>query len=521
MGKNLRIRAERLTSQSLRTRLIFPVMLTMAISLGINLLLFVRINTTVENMDQVYVTNVQLGELEELLTQMESSVYQYLNIQSPRALETFSEKRVRFEELIGEIDDTITDHPARRLERNIRSLALSWLELADQAIAAKQNYQVSAYKEHFEEIQSIYGYLLDCINGLDTLRFQTNSENYSVLYQYLRYLEIFMTAVLIAVTACLMILLYVILGSFTRPLESLARKAKEVEKGNFGIALEAPETQDEVGTVTVAFNQMIVSINDYIRRTRESLELQMRMKERELTMESLLRDAQLKYYQAQINPHFLFNTLNAGLQLAMMEDAEQTYAFIENMAFFFRYRLRKNGASATLREEIGLIDSYMYIMNVRYSNEIRLDKEVDSRLLDISFPSMALQPLVENALRHGLGGVEWEKRIWFYAGQENGQAVIRIRDNGVGIPTDILEKINAGRPGEEANSGSRREEERGQEGGNGVGLVNVRERLRLYFDRSDVMQVESGGEGKGTVVTIRVPIVRREPEPELLGREHV
>lgn len=505
MGKNPWKSVKRLFGQSLRTRLIIPVMLTMAVSLGINLLLFARINTTVENMDQVYVTNIQLGELEDLLTEMESSVYQYLNIQSPTALETFSQSRIRFEALIGEINETITDHPARRLERNIRSLAISWLELADQAIAAKQAYQVASYKAYFEEIQDIYGYLLDHINGLDTLRFKTNSENYSVLYQYLRYLEIFMTVVLIVVTGCLTLLLYAIMGSFTRPLETLARKAKEVEKGNFGIDLEAPKTQDEVGTVTVAFNQMIVSINDYIRRTRESLELQMRMKERELTMESLLRDAQLKYYQAQINPHFLFNTLNAGLQLAMMEDAEQTYAFIENMAFFFRYRLRKNGASATLQEEIGLIDSYMYIMNVRYSNEIRLDKELDSRLLDISFPSMVLQPVVENALRHGLGGVEWEKRIWFFAGQENGEAVIRIRDNGVGIPADILEKVNAG---------SFSHEDCEQDSGNGVGLVNVRERLRLYFDRADVMQVESEGPGKGTVVTIRVPIVRAGAEPD-------
>ncbi len=360
-------------NRSLRTKLILPVMVTMALSLGINLILFGRINNTVENMDQVYATNIRLSELERLLTEMESHVYQYLNIQSQDALEAFSENRGIFAAMIGEIDDTITDHPARRMERNIRQLAGSYLELTDRAIEAKQNHDVVSYKESFEEIQAVYTYLLAYIRGLDTLRFKANSENYDVLYQYLRYLELFMTAVLARVTCCLTIFLYVIIGTFTRPLEELAGKAREVGKGNFGIALTPPESEDEVGTVTGAFNQMIVSINDYIRRTRESMELEIRMKEKELAMESLLKEAQLKYYQAQINPHFLFNTLNAGQQLAMMEDAERTYAFIENMASFFRYRLKKNGEESTLQEEIGLIDSYMYIMNVRYSNEIHLE----------------------------------------------------------------------------------------------------------------------------------------------------
>lgn len=501
MGKHRFRLNRRLFNQSLRRKLILPVMVTMAILLGVNLLMFGRINNTVDHMDQVYATNIHLGELEEILTEMESSVYQYLNVQSQEALTTFLHNREQFEAAISEIDDRVTGHPARRMERNIRNLGLSYLEMADAAVQAKQTHHVAAYKENFEETKKIYTYLLACIQGLDSMRFEANSENYGALYRYLRYLEVFMTAALVIVTCCLTVLLYVIIGTFIRPLEKLAGKAKEVEKGNLGIATEEPESEDEVGTVTAAFNQMIISINAYIQRISESMELEIRMKEREMAMESLLKDAQLKYYQAQINPHFLFNTLNAGQQLAMMEDAERTYTFMEHMASFFRYRLKKNGEKSTLREELGLIDSYMYIMNVRYSNEIHLENEIDPRLLDIRFPGMVLQPLIENALRHGLASVEWEKRLWLSARQENGEAVICVRDNGVGIPEEILKELKADSPHLSTEQ---------NDSGNGVGLVNVRERLRLFYDRTDVMTVENAGEqaeyGTGALITIRIPV---------------
>lgn len=143
----------------------------------------------------------------------------------------------------------------------------------------------------------------------------------------------------------------------------------------------------------------------------------------------------------------------------------------------------------------------MYIMNVRYSNEIHLEKEIDPRILDFLFPGMVLQPLIENALRHGLGEVDWEKRIWFQARLSDGHVSIRIRDNGAGISRELLKELNegsAGRPVEESRQG------------NGVGLFNVRERLRLYFDRTDVMTIESDGRWKGTQIAIRVPVRRDE-----------
>lgn len=507
----MRGRGRQIWNQSLRAKIILSVVLVMAISLAVNLLLFGRINGAVENLDKVYATNIRLSELEQVLTDIQDKVYVYLNTQSDEALELFYTEREQFSSMIGEIDDTITDHPAKRMERNLRNLSISYLDQADRAVEAKKQQDVAGYKENFVEISHIYSYLLAYIRGLDTLRFKTNSESYGVVYQSLRYLEIFMVGVLICAACYLTILLYGIMGSITKPLERLAEKAGEVGRGNLQIKLEEPKYEDEVGTVTRAFNQMIVSINEYIRKTRESMELEIQMKERELAMENLLKDAQLKYYQAQINPHFLFNTLNAGQQLAMMEDAEKTYDFMENLALFFRYRLKKNGEESTMQEEIDLVDSYMYIMNVRYSGEIHLEKELDERLLSMRFPGMILQPIVENALRYGLSGIEREKKIRFIVYQENELAYIKIRDNGVGISQEVLRQIREGISQPEQISGA------SPDSGNGVGLKNVRARLQLYYEREDVLTVESEGLDQGTEVTICVPIRKRTEE----GEKHV
>lgn len=493
---------------SIRSKLILPVMLTVGLSLVLNLLLMGRINRTVQNMDEVYVTNVQLEELKRILSGLEESIYQYLNVQNQEALLQYQENHQDFEEILLEIDDTITDQPTRAMERTLRRLGLTYLDLADQAVAAKQAYDVSTYKQNYEEISHIYEYLINYIEGLDALRFRTNSQNYDTLYLYLHYLEVFVTAVLVFAAGSMMILLYLAIGSITRPLENLARKAELVSQGDWNIPLEDPPVRDEVGTVTAAFNQMVASINGYVDKIRENLELQLEMKERELAMERLLKDAQLKYHQAQINPHFLFNTLNAGQQLAMMEEAEKTYTFMENMAQFFRYRLRKNGEGATLREEVELIDNYLYIMNVRYANEITMHKAIDPALLGIRYPGMVLQPLVENALRHGLDGVEWPKELWLSVTRQGAEAVVCLRDNGVGMTSQRLAEIN----GETFQP-------QPESAGNGVGIANVRERLRLFFGRQDVLWVESDGPGRGTRILIRTPIEPAESENRTLFQE--
>ena len=260
--------------------------------------------------------------------------------------------------------------------------------------------------------------------------------------------------------------------------------------------------EDEIGIVTKAFNQMVVSIRQYIERLRQSMEIQQSLKEKELMMEAHLKDAQLKYLQAQINPHFLFNTLNAGAQLAMMEGADRTYDYVQNVAEFFRYNVKKGNETVTVREEIELVDNYIYILNVRFSGEIHYEKKIEESLLSIRMPGMILQPVIENCVNHGIREMEGKGKIWLKVYQEEDVVCISVRDNGKGISPEKIEKILNGTYREEKHVG----------GSNGIGMDNVIARLKLYSEMDNVMSIYSDGENQGTEFVIYLK-KKEEGEP--------
>ena len=243
---------------------------------------------------------------------------------------------------------------------------------------------------------------------------------------------------------------------------------------------------------------MVISIRKYIEKLKQTMAEAAQMKEKELIMENHLKDAQLKYLQAQINPHFLFNSLNAGMQLAMIEDAEQTSIFIENMAEFFRYNITKINQETTLKEEIKLVDHYIYILNVRFLGEINYRKEIDDALIHIKVPSMILQPIVENVYKYGVRDIEWEGKTILSVYRQADRACICIEDNGRGMSKEKIAEIMQGKR-------ITHDKEENKESNN-IGLANVMERLRLYYDIEDVLNIESEGVNKGTKVIISIPI---------------
>jgi len=222
---------------------------------------------------------------------------------------------------------------------------------------------------------------------------------------------------------------------------------------------------------------------------------------------SHLKEAELKFLQSQINPHFLFNTLNAAAQLAAIEGADKSSEFIVSISNLFRYNLKNIDELTTLEDEIQYVKYYMQILKTRFGSRIDFYTDIDETTFDIMIPRIVIQPIVENAFIHGLQNLERHGEIHLNVRREGDYIMVEVIDNGIGMDSDCIEEIL-------------RFEEDGSKYRNrltGIGMSNVLYRLQLFFNIEDprkLLSIESEID-HGTKVTLKLPImkgVRREGE---------
>jgi two-component system, LytTR family, sensor kinase len=214
--------------------------------------------------------------------------------------------------------------------------------------------------------------------------------------------------------------------------------------------------------------------------------------ERQLEMQrARLTEAQLAALTNQINPHFLFNTLNSISTLIRI-DPERARSMIYKLSSILRQRLRKTENFATLREEIAFIDDYLSIELVRFGDKLRFKKEIDETALDRLVPTMILQPIIENSIKHGLANKMEGGTVALRAGLRDNRLCISIEDDGLGMPESKLETLFE----------------------RGIGVSNVKERLRVLFGPSYQMTIHSEL-GAGTRTVIELPELEVETPAEV------
>ncbi|MEN6413136.1 MAG: LytS/YhcK type 5TM receptor domain-containing protein [Veillonellales bacterium] len=205
-------------------------------------------------------------------------------------------------------------------------------------------------------------------------------------------------------------------------------------------------------------------------------------------MAELTTKAELKALQAQVNPHFLFNALNTIVSLCRTNSEEARRLLVE-LSDFFRRSLKTARDFVTLQEELDHVDSYLILEKARFGQRLIIEKQIDENVLDTQIPCFTLQPLVENAVKHGLQAKEHGGTVRISAQRSDIHVEITICDDGVGIPPEIIQKVLVHGFGK----------------GTGVGLSNVNERLKTIYGPQYALAIDSVV-GKGTVIKLSIPM---------------
>lgn len=274
------------------------------------------------------------------------------------------------------------------------------------------------------------------------------------------------------------ILLSILISSrISRPIRLLEASMKEVEKGNFDSKVDI-ESSDEIGEVSRAFNIMTAEIKELMRQN---------IKEQELK-----RKSELKALQAQINPHFLYNTLDSIIWMAESKKSEEVVLMTSALAKLFRLSISKGEEIISIQSEIEHIKSYLTIQEMRYRNKLNFEIDVDKDILQYKVLKIILQPLVENAIYHGIKNKAGDGMVKIKGRRVEEKLLLQVVDNGIGMTPEEMQQVFVKSSGAGA--------------GSGVGVMNVNERIKLYFGDEYGLSFESEMD-KGTTANVWLPVL--------------
>ena len=304
--------------------------------------------------------------------------------------------------------------------------------------------------------------------------FQRNKDFFGPIFRSVRWILIFGGGMLI----------FMILAVFfatKRIMNPIVTLRKTVENSDTGEALDFSDLKteiDEIDLLQRAFTKMVKHI-------RESAELMGAMREKELELK-------IEVLQAQINPHFLYNTLDTIVWLAEAGQKEQVVSMVQTLSDFFRASLNSGKDIVSLEGECRHITSYLQIQQVRYQDILTYDVDIPEEIANCKIPKITLQPLVENALYHGIKNKRGKGRIVVTGRREKDKCVIRVEDNGIGMTKERLNQVRGGLTTKIEDSNDF------------YGLYNVNERIRLKFGEEYGLSIDSVLQ-EGTCVEVWLP----------------
>lgn len=480
---------------SLKSRLFIYFSISMIItlfSMGFALLNSVNLQNIA---DRRFKDEQFLQELQFHLDDIQEPLNNYLTSYSSSSLSRLLFIIETLNEIVP-VNRPITTDNSDLIKREIYFLIDSYLLQLNQVIEQKRGRKVEQYIKGYTNLNKLYKYISNRINDVSLFGFRVQLEEYRSFLKLFRKIQLYGILQILLATAFAFSILLQTINNIAKPMYQLSLMAEKLSRGKFDIPDIHFNSVTEVNHVSEAFNNMKQSIRHYIEELHHQKEMEQQVmteKLRNMKMEQLLKRMELYTMQAQMNPHFLFNTINTGVQLAIMEDADSTAEYMENLAELFRYNLREKQFFVPLRHELEGLQSYFSILKIRFPKKLKFILDVQKDLIDnFSCPSMVIQPLVENSVLHAFKNKEGVGTVAVTVKYIDPVLIISVKDDGLGMANETVDELLTPHTHDYRLSSKM------------MGLENVIQRCYFFYpDQKDVIDIITTP-NIGTEIIIRI-----------------
>ena len=472
---------------SIKTKLLIYFFVIIAITSVFNLYLNQNNYDIVDQFDVTMTEYYRINRLLVLTQNTKESVERYLRERNNEDLLQYEADKNEALQIMPLIEEKMVSLDAYFLLNAIKNAQSMNYLLWDQAIEEQKN-DVSSFFNAYYKGEDVWDYALLYIEELLYISLEEGNVLYNQLANEARLMRQ-ISLILIATSVLVAMLIgYLFANSFIEPIKKLAKTSKRISSGDLQVPEIVIKSKDEVGILGESFNTMSQSILRYVNDLKEKVVIEKRLHEEELEvirMEQLVKESHFEALQSQINPHFLFNTLNTISRTAMFESANETLSLIQALSNLFRYKLRSQTSVIPLSEEIRIAEEYIFIQKFRFKERLQYEIIADEESKTAQVPIFMLQPIIENSIIHGIepkieGGKLRIKVQTQYMGQKK-VIVLKVTDTGIGLSKNRIKEIMN-------FSGNAK---------SSIGISNVYQRFSIYFGATSSFKVISK-EGLGT-----------------------
>jgi len=449
-----------------------------------------------EQIDEMFHRNLLLDDLKNRLDDVDNELLLYLSTKNSDNLNQYMYNVEILKETSQEIINQISNYTEEELMFiDINNMIEEYIVESEWAVDSKRKSNVVAYTYHYNEMMTIRKYVNQYVDELNNRQLSRNASTFEEMSRQASQANIYNMLLIFDLIALSLMIVYKTSNRMIRPIMNLSHSAEEISSGQYDIEDISVTSNDEIELLASTFNKMKKSIQSHFDDLKEKAETEAKLKDQELEnlkMQNLLEQSHMYALQSQMNPHFLFNTINAAVQLSKIESAQRTKEFLESMSRLFRYNVKELHSQVTLSHEIDNIKDYLELLSVRFGDMIRFEFDMDDSGLEVVMPPLILQPFVENAYIHGLSHKETEGHLLIQVLDRSLEVEVIISDDGIGMSSSVLNELFEDHEKIESQYST------------GIGIKNVKKRLELFYKRTDLIHIKSR-ENEGTIVKIILP----------------